>query len=173
MQLRKAGLPELPVIWEILQQAIEQRRLDGSDQWQNGYPNKQILYDDITKGYGYVMAEENIILAYAAIIFGVEPAYKDIKGQWLTDGNYVVVHRVASSNSSKGKGVATRLFEMVEELSIENKVYSIKIDTHFDNLPMLKILDRLNYTYCGEILFCGETRKAFEKVLDGSGSRIH
>jgi GNAT superfamily N-acetyltransferase len=170
MQLRKAGLPELPVIWEILQQAIELRRQDGSEQWQDGYPNKQIVYDDITNGYGYVMTENNVIIAYAAIIVGVEPAYNDIKGQWLTHGNYVVVHRVATSSSSRGKGVATRLFMMVEDLCIENKVYSIKIDTNFDNVPMLKILDRLNYTYCGEILIRGEARKAFEKVLDGSGS---
>jgi hypothetical protein len=110
MQLRKAGLNELPVIWEILQQAIEQRRQDGSDQWQNGYPNKQIVYDDIANGYGYVITQNNVIIAYAAIIFGVEPAYNDIKGQWLTNDTYVVVHRVATTNSSRGKGVATRLF---------------------------------------------------------------
>lgn len=47
MILRKASFTELPVIWDILQQAIEQKKLDGSEQWQDGYPNKQIVYEDI------------------------------------------------------------------------------------------------------------------------------
>src|SRR5689334_24451216 len=102
MILRQAVFSELPVIWGILQQAIELRRQDGSEQWQNGYPNQQTVYDDITNGYGYVVVDDNAIIAYAAIIFGIEPAYTEIQGQWLTNGDYVVVHRVATSNSVKG-----------------------------------------------------------------------
>ena len=165
MKLRKADLSETDIIWEILQQAIEQRRLDGSEQWQNGYPNRQSVYDDISNGYGYVITDNETIIAYAAIIFGIEPTYTEIKGQWLTNGEYVVVHRVATSNSVKGKGVATTLFKLIENLAIEHSVFSIKVDTNFDNIPMLKLLERLNYSYCGEIFFSGASRKAFEKVL--------
>jgi len=168
MKLRKANFSEIAPIWEILQQAIEQRRQDGSEQWQNGYPNQQTVYDDITNGYGYVITDNDTIIAYAAIIFDVEPAYKEIQGQWITNGDYAVVHRVATSNSVKGRGVATKLFKLIEDLSIEHNVFSIKVDTNFDNIPMLKILERLGYTYCGEIFFGGAPRKAFEKVLKTS-----
>src|SRR5688572_16875547 len=153
MKLRKAGISDIIPIWEILQQAIEQRRQEGSQQWQNGYPNQQTVEDDITNGYGYVIAENSIIIAYAAIIFDIEPAYKEINGQWLTNGDYVAVHRVATSNSVKGKGVATMLFKLLEDLAIEHNVFSIKVDTNFDNIPMLKILKKLDYSYCGEIFF--------------------
>jgi hypothetical protein len=165
MKLRKADFSEIGPIWEILKQAIEQRRLDGSEQWQNGYPNQQTVYDDISNGYGYVITENAVIIAYAAIIFGIEPAYNEIKGQWLTNGDYVAVHRVATSNSAKGKGVATKLFKLLEDLSIEHNVFSIKVDTNFDNIPMLRIMEKLEYSYCGEIYFGGAPRKAFEKVL--------
>lgn len=165
MILRKATFAEQPVIWEILQQAIEQRRKDGSEQWQNGYPNEQTVRDDITDGYGFVLVENEVIIAYAAIIFDIEPAYTDIKGKWLTDGDYAVVHRVATSDAVKGKGVATQLFKEIENLSREQKVYSIKVDTNFDNAPMLRILDKLNYIYCGEVLFGGAPRMAYEKVI--------
>lgn len=164
MILRKATLSEIPAIWVILQQAIARRKQDGSDQWQNGYPNPQIVEDDIHKGWGYVMEDNHEVIAYAAIIFGIEPAYNDLKGKWLTYGDYVVVHRVATSNSVKGKGIGGKLFEMVEDLAIKNKVYSVKVDTNFDNVPMLKILDKLKYTYCGEVFFEGP-RRAYEKVL--------
>ena len=165
MILRKANFLEAPVIWKILQEAIDRRKQDGSEQWQNGYPNEDTVQDDITNGYAYVLVDDEVIVAYAAIIFGIEPAYNDIKGKWLTNDDYVVVHRVATSNAAKGKGIATHLFKMIEDLCLKQKVSSIKVDTNFDNIPMLKILAKLNYTYCGEIFFSGASRNAYEKVI--------
>lgn len=165
MNLRKATLSEIPAIWDILQQAITRRKADGSEQWQDGYPNEQSIRNDLANGSAYVLVDNDKIIAYAAIIFDIEPAYNDIQGRWLTNGEYVVVHRVATSNEVIGKGVATHLFKLIEDLAIESKVYSIKVDTNFDNVPMLKILDKLDYTYCGEVFFRGSARKAFEKVL--------
>ncbi|TSJ47860.1 GNAT family N-acetyltransferase [Fluviicola chungangensis] len=165
MNLRKATLSEIPAIWEILQQAIERRKADGSEQWQDGYPNEQTVRNDLANDYGYVLVDEGKIIAYAAIIFDVEPAYTDIEGKWLTNDEYVVIHRVATSNEAIGKGIATQLFKLIEDIALDSKVYSIKVDTNFDNLPMLKILDKLGYTYCGEVFFRGSARKAFEKVL--------
>jgi GNAT superfamily N-acetyltransferase len=165
LALRKATISEVPAIWEILQDAIEQRRLDGSTQWQDGYPNELSVKNDIENGYAYVLTENESILCYAAIIFDKDPSYENIEGKWLTDGDYTVVHRVAVSKLAKGKGIATKLFESIESLSIENKIYSIKVDTNFDNIPMLKILDKLKYTYCGEVYLRGAARKAFEKQL--------
>jgi hypothetical protein len=36
---------------------------------------------------------------------------------------------------------------------MENQVFSIKVDTNFDNLAMLHILEKLDYQYCGEVYF--------------------
>ena len=166
MILRKAIITEIPIIWEILQQAIEQRRKDGSNQWQNGYPNEQTIHDDISNGYGYVLVENEVVITYAAIIFGIEPAYNELKGKWLSYDDYAVVHRVAVANSEKGKGIATRLFKLIEDMCIEQNVFSIKVDTNFDNIPMMKIFEKLRYIYCGEVFFNGEPRKAYEKMLE-------
>jgi GNAT superfamily N-acetyltransferase len=165
MNLRLANLSELDTIWEILQDAIAQRKRDGSQQWQQGYPNLETVTKDIQDGYGYVVVENEEVVAYAAIIFGVEPNYAEIKGKWLSEGDYTVVHRVATAEAVKGKGVATQLFVLIEELSRSKGIFSIKVDTNFDNQPMLRILEKLSYTNCGEIFFGGATRMAFEKLL--------
>lgn len=165
MELRKATHTEIPLIWDILKHAIQQRKKEGSQQWQNGYPNEKVVTDDINNDYGHVLIDNNRIVAYVAIIFDIEPVYNDINGEWLTNGEYIVVHRVATSNALKGKGIATLLFQMIEELCIAKKVFSIKVDTNFDNIPMLKIMDKLGYTYCGEVFFSGASRMAFEKVI--------
>jgi GNAT superfamily N-acetyltransferase len=171
MILRKAIQTEVPTIWTILQDAIAQRKQDGSQQWQNGYPNEQSVIEDIEKDCAYVLTDGATIVAYAAIIFDIEPAYNTIDGKWLTDADYVVVHRVATANQAKGKGIATKLFKLIEDIALAKNVFSIKVDTNFDNIPMLKILKNLNYTYCGEVILKGAPRKAFEKVLSTSQNR--
>jgi GNAT superfamily N-acetyltransferase len=165
MILRLANTDEVSIIWEILQQAIAQRKKDGSDQWQNGYPNEQTVKDDIQNGNGYVLVSDDKVIAFAAIIFGIEPSYIDIKGKWLSNDDCIVVHRVATEASYKGKGMATQLFKLIEVFCLEKNIFSIKVDTNFDNQPMLRILEKLNYSFCGEIYFNNASRMAFEKVL--------
>lgn len=165
MKLRPAIAAELPAIWAILQHAIELRRQDGSSQWQDGYPNPGTLRDDLDKRQAYVLEANGELLLYAAIIFDPEPAYEEIEAHWLTHGPYLVLHRVAASPNAKGMGIGTTFFRMAEDLCRERGVPSIKVDTNFDNKPMLRILDKLGYTYCGEVYFRGSARRAYEKVV--------
>jgi GNAT superfamily N-acetyltransferase len=162
---RKAVVSDMSQIWTIIQQAILRRKNDGSQQWQDGYPNKDVIKLDITKGIGYVLTNENTIIGYSAILLNDEPAYELIKGTWLTNEEFVVVHRVAISDDYLGKGLAQKIFLFTEDLAIDNNIFSIKVDTNFDNIPMLKILEKLGYSYCGEVYFRGNARKAFEKIL--------
>jgi len=152
-------------IWKILQQAIARRKSEGSDQWQQGYPNPETVEVDIQKNWGFVLEIDGVVAGYAAVIFEVEPAYEIIEGNWLTKGKYVVIHRVAIADKFAGQGLATKIFLEIEKVALDQNIFSIKVDTNFDNIPMLKILDKLNYTYCGEVYFRGSARKAFEKIL--------
>lgn len=167
MQLtfRKAKPEDSAGVWQILSQAIRRRKEDGSSQWQGGYPNFDTVLSDIEKGYCYLLVNGSQIIASAALIFNSEPTYEVIDGAWLSTGDFLVVHRVAVSDKAIGKGVATGFFIEIENFAKENHVFSIKVDTNFDNLPMLRILEKLNYTYCGEIRVYDGTRKAFEKLL--------
>ena len=162
---RKATVTDIPEIWIILQQAILRRKLDGSNQWQDGYPNLDIVQNDVEKDIGYVLTNEETIIGYAAILINDEPAYTDLKGNWLTNDDFVVVHRLAVSDDYLGKGLAQTMLRFTEDIAVENNIYSIKVDTNFDNIPMLKIFEKLEYTYCGEVSFRGASRKAFEKKL--------
>lgn len=164
-QFRKATDSDIPQIWNILQQAIERRRKDGSSQWQNGYPNPETVLNDIANGVGFVLTDRETIIAYSAVLINDEPAYLDIKGQWLTNTDFIVIHRVAISEVYLGQGLAQKMFGHFEEFALTNNIHSIKVDTNFDNPAMLKILEKLGYTYCGEVYFTGSPRKAFEKVL--------
>lgn len=162
---RAANESDIPEIWEILQQAILRRKADGSNQWQDGYPNPEIIKQDIQKNVGYVLTEENSIVGYTAVITNYEPAYDNIEGRWLTTGDFIVVHRVAVSEKYVGKGLAQKIMSLVEKYALSKNIYSIKADTNFDNPAMMKVFDKLGYVYCGEVYFRGSARRAYEKVL--------
>jgi len=164
-QFRKAIITEIPQIWDILQLAIKRRKEEGSDQWQDGYPNPEVVQNDIEKGAGFVLTEGETIVGYCAVLINDEPQYAKIEGKWLTNDDFVVFHRVAISEKYLGKGCAKIMIGYIEDFAIQNNVYSVKADTNFDNIAMMKIFEKLGYTFCGEVYFRGGQRKAYEKVL--------
>ena len=163
---RKASLSDINPIWDILQQAIVRRKNDGSNQWQDGYPNLEVVQKDIEKESGYVLTEGESIVGYIAVLINDEPAYEKIEGEWLTNNDFVLFHRVAISENYLGKGLAKMMINYIEDFAVENKINSIKADTNFDNFAMLNIFEKLGYKYCGQVYLRGNPRRAFEKVLN-------
>ncbi|WP_207425820.1 GNAT family N-acetyltransferase [Pedobacter sp. SYSU D00535] len=162
---RKAVMEELQPIWDIIRQAIIRRKEDGSNQWQDGYPNPEVIKKDIEAGAGFVLTEGDTVIGYCTVLVNDEPAYAEIEGTWLTNDDFVVIHRVAISESHVGKGLAKRILGFVEDYAVSNEIYSIKADTNFDNIAMMKTFEKLDYVYCGEVYFRGSPRRAYEKVL--------
>jgi len=163
---RRAIPTEISQIWDILHQAILRRKADGSEQWQDGYPNPDVIQNDIDKNAAYVLTNGNTIIGYCAIFINDEPAYENIVGKWVTQDDFIVVHRLAVSENFLRKGYGNKIFDCIITFAISNNIFSIKADTNFDNIAMLKIFDKLGFIYCGEVYFRGRSRKAFEKVLN-------
>lgn len=165
LEFRKATSADADQIWSILEKAIARRKADGSDQWQDGYPNPAVVASDIENGHGFVLAGGDKIAGYVAILINDEPAYAEIKGTWLTDGDFVVYHRVAISDDFLGQGLAQQMLKRIEDYAADNGIRSVRADTNHDNKGMLRIFEKLGYVYCGEVFFRGASRLAFEKVL--------
>ncbi len=165
LKFKLAQAWDLEDIWIIVQEAILRRKKEGSKQWQDGYPNPDVLRNDIRKQVGYMVQEDSQTIGYFTIMINDEPGYKNIVGNWLTEGDFLVIHRMAISDNHLGKGYAKMIFRFVEAKALQKQIFSIKVDTNFDNYAMLHLLHTLGYTYCGEVHFRGCPRKAFEKML--------
>ena len=165
-QFRKAIKSDIPEIWGILQQAIKHRKEDGSKQWQSGYPNPEVIQNDIEKDAGYVILDGETIVGYCALLINDEPLYEKIVGKWLSNGDYIILHRVAISDDYLGKGLAKKLLEFVEDYARSKKVYSIKADTNIDNPAMIRIFEKMGYSFCGEVHFKAGPRIAYEKLVN-------
>ncbi len=162
---QKATHVEINQIWEILQQAILRRKEDGSNQWQDGYPNLDVIEKDVNTDAGFVLKQGEIVVGYTAVLINDEPEYDNIVGSWLSNGDFVVFHRVAIAQNYLGRGLAKKIVESIEAYAVQNNIYSVKADTNHDNVAMLKTFEKMDYTYCGKVYFRGSERKAFEKLL--------
>ena len=167
LQLKHTKLEDVHYVMEIIDQAKLYFKEQGIDQWQNGYPNTNIIENDIHKNHSYVLTKEEMIIATAVISFEEEPTYREIfEGAWKSHQDYAVMHRVAVDSSFKGKGIASQLIHHTELMCKENGVSSIKIDTHENNRSMQRSLIKNEFEYCGIIyLTDGSKRVAFEKTL--------
>lgn len=167
MKFRKAVKADINSIMNIISQAQEYFRKQGINQWQDNYPNSEIISNDIDNNYSYVLLKEDNIVATAAVSFDGEKTYDSIyEGQWISNNEYAVIHRIAVSNNFKGLGLSSQIIKNVEELCLKKGVYSIKVDTHEENLSMQRMLKKNKFQYCGIIyLENGSKRTAFEKTL--------
>lgn len=168
MTFEKTKTHELDEVSQIVLEARDRIGRLGIDQWQERYPTREIIAEDIRLGRSYVARDDDgSLCGVFAVIDDGEPTYDKIyDGAWLTDGEYLAVHRVAVSPQKLRRGVAGSAMRFVEQMAAERGRASVRIDTHQGNIPMRGMLERNGYVHCGSIyLESGEHRVAYEKRI--------
>lgn len=148
-------------ILEIYASARRFMRESGNPaQWGDFFPPEELIREDIRLGLGYVCEFDGRIQGVFAMIPGDDPTYQVIEGAWLNDRPYCAVHRVASRRERRG--VAREILAWCLK-----QCGNIRIDTHEDNLPMQRVLERCGFSKCGRIwVEDGSPRIAYQKTLE-------
>ena len=167
LRFRKGVANDLERIMELVADAQSWFRKQNIDQWQDGYPTCEIISNDISNNENHIVELNGVAVATFVLSFAGEPTYNEIKGKgWLNENRYAVVHRIAVADECRRKGIAHEILRYVEEVSVEQGIRDIRIDTHRDNIAMRSLLKKLGYTHCGRItLTSGAFREAFHKIL--------
>lgn len=168
MLIRPTVLSDLDVVMNIIHQAQKRMLQACINQWQDGYPDRVAVEADMSHGASYVLEEEGKIVATGAVSFDGDENYAIIRGRWLSDLPYAVIHRLAVADEALGKGLATDFFEFAYDLCRQKGIQSVKVDTHEVNFPMRGLLQKEGFKYCGIITLKrdGSERLAFEKIVD-------
>lgn len=158
--IRKSRAEDIDQIIKVFQSARRYMRANNNmSQWNENYPGKVDILNDINNGNSYVgIGKDGELVMTFSFIIGEDPTYKIIKeGEWLNNEIYGTIHRIASNGKIRGVLKAACDFCF-------NEIGNIRIDTHKDNLPMLKALKDLDFQRCG-IINCrdGSPRIAFQK----------
>ena len=157
MQIRKTEKEDIKRVMALYKSAQQFMRENGNPtQWGTEYPWEELVLSDIDEGLSYVCVDEEEIVGVFYFKIGVDEVYNGLyDGEWLDDKECGVVHRIASGKKGVGGFCLDWCFE---------KYPNIKIDTHADNIPMQKLLEKKGFCYCGKIYMEGYgERIAFQK----------
>lgn len=161
----KADISEILVIFEDAKNYLKEQ---GSPQWQDGHgPTEDSILKDMAADASYVLVQNEAIIGTIALVGGVDSVYEAIEGEWQGDLDYVSLHRVAVSQRTRSKGLGKVLLEQSIEKAKELGYQDIRIDTYPANKPMLRLIDKVGFSYCGMVQFPfkhGE-RKAFQLLI--------
>ena len=96
---RGANRFELDQIMEVYARARALMAQNGNPtQWGDNYPSRQLIEEDILSNRLFVCVINGELEAVFAFILGEDPTYKKIEdGQWLANGPYGTLHRLASA----------------------------------------------------------------------------
>ena len=166
--ITKTTKKDIDRVMVILGEARQSIGKLGIDQWQYGYPSRDIIKDDVDNKISYVVKDESDeIIATFCLKEDEEPTYNKIyEGAWISNEESYALHRIAICNSQRGKGIADKIISFIVDKCRSDNIASVKVDTHKGNIPMRKMLERNGFVYCGIIyLATGEERVAYEKTV--------
>ncbi|MCL2372526.1 MAG: GNAT family N-acetyltransferase [Defluviitaleaceae bacterium] len=161
MNIRKSTPADLPAILDIYRAAREFMQQNGNpNQWKQNHPPQDAVEADIRSGESYVCECDGQVLAVFYFSTTPDPTYAKIDGAWLNNQPYAVVHRIARAQTPAAKGIGAFCLNWCYQ-----QLPNTRIDTHKDNIPMVRLLENLGFQQCGIIwLANGEERLAFHRA---------
>ena len=166
MIIRKAEISDLKNIMLMYKSCVTGMIANGIDQWDESYPNTEVIMGDLIAQTYFVVIENEIIIAGINIDQNQDDTYlaldwKDKKNQFL------VVHRLAVKVEFWNDGIGKSLMLFTENLVIEKGLHSIRLDTYSGNPKAMEFYRRLGYRELGTIDLKPNKDKyhCFEKII--------
>jgi GNAT superfamily N-acetyltransferase len=165
--VRLASRENLDAVMEMLGQCITAMRAEGIDQWDEIYPDRPRLLDDVQAGTLYLGSFNGEDLAGAMVLNDFQDAeYADVP--WIITGVPVaVVHRLMVSPKHQGQGVARALMSFAEARARELGYGAIRLDAFAAYPAALRLYRGLGYREAGGVTFRKGPFRCFEKALQG------
>ncbi|WP_151736655.1 GNAT family N-acetyltransferase ['Paenibacillus yunnanensis' Narsing Rao et al. 2020] len=165
--IRQAASGEIAEIMELIAACVQVMQAGGSDQWDETYPNQEILLADIAAGTLYAYFLDGAVAGILVLDEHQSEQYREI--QWpQNEGTYLVMHRLAVHPEAQGKGIARKLITFAEQLARKKGYTGIRLDTYSKNTPALALYKGMGYELRGEVKVSGRTAgfPVFEKRFD-------
>lgn len=164
MIIRSAAGADMDEILRIMDGARTFQRQCGFRQWDDGYPDRNVIAGDMDAGNAYVFICGGLTAGYVCLAEG-DAEYDRLADTWECRGRYGVVHRLAMAPEFRGKGLGDAMFRLIEEVFINRGIDIVRADTGKENQVMQRVLDRNGYIRRGYRLFVWGWRYAYEKCL--------
>ncbi len=172
MKIQQGKPFHLEEICQVMEQAKRRLKALGLDQWQKGYPSRAVWEEDLDLERAWVATSEGAVIAAFTLTHEPEPSYQRIQGAWwgAAGERYTSLHRLCVGDAWLGQGVAGLCLAFALEQAAQAGDASLRVDTHPNNGPMNRALEKAGFRRCGQIHLVGgpedgDLRVAYERVL--------
>ena len=159
-----SDLEEIKNLTESCAFAMEEK---GIFQWNEHYPSRDRLLQDIMLKELYVLRESGQILGIVALSPKMDEEYVPVK--WLTKNkNNLYVHRLGVHPLVWGEGYGQKLMDFAEEFAKDKGYVSVRLDTFSQNKRNHKFYETRGYERLEDIYFPMQSEHPFhcyEKVI--------
>jgi RimJ/RimL family protein N-acetyltransferase len=149
MEIHLVEIDDLNNVVRIFKSAIESMIKNNIFQWDEIYPNEDILANDIIKNQMYKIIFDNKIISIFVLNKKYDEEYSN--GSWeYTGSNFMVLHRLCVNTEYQNKGFGIKTMTCIEKYLKNNGIESIRLDAFSKNQAALKLYDKLRYKKTGE-----------------------
>lgn len=166
--IRQARSGELELLLRLVRECIEGLRGRGIDQWDDVYPDRATLEQDIDEAAAFVAILQGVPVGMAVLNERQEPEYADVP--WLFGERPAVIHRLMVSPTAEGAGIARALMAHLEAQALSLGFDCVRLDAFKHNPGAVRFYERSNYRLAGQVRFRKGDFYCFEKRLEGSAS---
>ena len=166
MRIRKGKKSDLQNIMEMYNSCVKGMIQNDIDQWDESYPNAEIISEDLNMMTYYVAEIKGKIIGGINIDQNQDKTYLEI--DWEdTSNSFLVVHRLAVKENYWAKKIGKNLMLFAEKLVVEKGLKSIRLDTYSGNPKAMEFYRRLGYSELGAINLKPNKNEyyCFEKII--------
>lgn len=161
---RKGNFDDIDEVYTLFKSAIEHMINERIYQWDEIYPDKEILLNDIEQQQLYVGTVENKIAVVYVLNKSCDPEYND--GKWNCDNdNFMIIHRLCVHPTFQNMGIAKSTLLHIEQQLRSNNTDSIRLDVYSENPYALKLYNSLGYKTVGSAIWRKGMFYLMDKVL--------
>lgn len=144
----KANTNQINEVFSIFSAAIINMEKQEIHQWDEIYPDKEIIAEDIARNQMYIGNIDNKITVCFVLSEEYDEEYKNGKWQW-PDARFCVIHRLCVSPDFQNQGIAAETLKYIENLCKSQGYDSIRLDCFTENPYSRKLYEKAGYSVVG------------------------
>ncbi|MNI22378.1 putative acetyltransferase [compost metagenome] len=148
--IRKANVNELDAVFSVYANAIVTMNENNIPQWDEVYPSKQDIMEDINEEQLYLVESDLNIVSVFVLNQDFDEEYE--LGKWqYPDASFCVIHRLCVNPLFQNKGMGSSTMLLIEDLVKQMGLETIRLDAFSQNPYALRMYEKLHYRTVGEV----------------------
>ncbi len=149
ISFRKSNFDDLNSIEELFGEAIKEMNRNDIPQWDEIYPDLEVLKEDMLKQELYVGVINHFICS--AFVLNQEMDEQYSNGKWeYPISRFCIIHRLCVNPIFQNQGIGTKTMKYIEKILKEQGVETIRLDAFSLNPYALNMYSALGYNIVGE-----------------------